>query len=384
MILHRFLLCGQKSGEAYLYGSRLLFMIHFHTLKVASVRRETDECVSILFQVPEDLASIFRFTPGQSLTIRTMLNGQEQRRNYSICSSPLDGELRIAVKKVAGGQFSTWANEALQAGDTLEVMPPVGKFGTALHPEQAKNYVAFAAGSGITPVLSIIKTALHTEPRSTFTLVYGNRSRSSIIFKEELEALKDKFLHRFRIYHILSREGADTPLNSGRIDREKTEFLLKKLIDPKNIQEAFLCGPEELIFTVRDVLQEKGVPAAHIHFELFTIPGQGKKSEIRNPKSEIPTGPQATVQVKLDGHSFQFGLAQGGQSILDAALAQGADLPYACKGGVCCTCKARLLEGAVHMDAAWGLEPDEIAAGFILTCQSHPTTDSVLVDFDAK
>lgn len=374
----------QNAAVAYLYGSRLLFMIHFHPLKVASVRRETEECVSILFQVPESLADIFRFTPGQSLTLRTNLNGQELRRNYSICSSPLDGELRIAVKKVAGGLFSAWANETLQAGDILEVMPPVGKFGTTLHPSQAKNYVAFAAGSGITPVLSLIKTALHTEPRSTCTLVYGNRNRSSIIFKEELEALKDKFLHRFRIYHILSREQVETPLNSGRIDREKTQFLLNKLIDPAAIHEAFLCGPEELIFTVRDVLQERGMAPTHIHFELFTVPGQTKKSGIRNPKSEFPAGPQATVQVKVDGRSFQFGLAKDGQSILDAALQQGADLPYACKGGVCCTCKARLLEGAVHMDAVWGLEQDEIAAGFILTCQSHPTTERVVVDFDAK
>ncbi|RPD51054.1 1,2-phenylacetyl-CoA epoxidase subunit PaaE [Paracnuella aquatica] len=359
-------------------------MIHFHPLKVASVRRETEDCVSVTFSVPDHLQEIFRFTPGQSLTIRATLNGQELRRNYSICSSPMDGELRIAVKKVAGGHFSTWANEGLKAGDVLEVMPPVGKFGSALHPEQAKNYVAFAAGSGITPVLSLIKTALYTEPRSTFTLVYGNRNRSSIIFKEELEAVKDKFLHRFRIYHILSREQVETPLNSGRIDREKTNFLLDKLIDVKNNHEFFLCGPEELMFTVRDVLQERGVAAANIHFELFTVPGQVQKTENRNLKPETPSGPQASVQVTVDGHSFQFGLAKEGESILDAALQQGADLPYACKGGVCCTCKARLLEGAVHMDAAWGLEPDEIAAGFILTCQSHPTTDSVVVDFDAK
>ncbi|WP_132051694.1 1,2-phenylacetyl-CoA epoxidase subunit PaaE [Pseudocnuella soli] len=359
-------------------------MIHFHPLKVASVRRETDECVSIVFHVPDDLQPTFRFAPGQSLTIRTTLHGQELRRNYSICSSPLDGELRIAVKKVAGGVFSTWANEALKAGDVVEVMPPIGKFGAAISAGGAKNYVAFAAGSGITPILSLIKTALHTDPHSTFTLVYGNRNRGSIIFKEELEALKDKFLHRFRVYHILSREQVETPLNSGRIDREKTEFLLDKLIDPKTASAFFLCGPEELIFTVRDVLQERGVAAANIHFELFTIPGQTQKSAIRNPQSESPTGPHATVQVTVDGHSFQFGLAKEGESILDAALQQGADLPYACKGGVCCTCKARLLEGAVHMDAAWGLEPDEIAAGFILTCQSHPTTDSVVVDFDAK
>lgn len=359
-------------------------MIHFHPLTVASVHRETDDCVSIAFSIPEHLKEVFAFAPGQSLTIRTTLNGQELRRNYSICSSPQEGVLRVAVKKVAGGQFSTWVNEALKPGDVLEVMPPVGKFNTPLHPEQTKNYVAFAAGSGITPILSLIKATLYTEPGSTFTLVYGNRSSASIIFREELQAIKDRYLHRFRIYHILSREVMDSPLNSGRINRDKTLFLLDKLIDVNNSHEFFLCGPEEIIFAVRDVLLEKGVAPRHIHFELFTTPGQRKPSEIRNLTSEITTGTQSQIQVKLDGRSFQFALAYSGQSILDAALAQGADLPYACKGGVCCTCKARLVEGQVKMDAHWGLEQEEIDAGFILTCQSHPVSETVVVDFDGK
>lgn len=359
-------------------------MIHFHPLTVASVRHETDDCVSIAFSIPEDLKEVFSFAPGQSLTIRTTLNGQELRRNYSICSSPQEGSLRVAVKKVAGGLFSTWVNEALKPGDVLEVMPPVGKFNTPLHPEQTKNYVAFAAGSGITPILSLIKATLYTEPGSTFTLVYGNRSSASIIFREELQAIKDRYLHRFRIYHILSREVMDSPLNSGRINRDKTLFLLDKLIDVNNSHEFFLCGPEEMIFAVRDVLLEKGVAPTHIHFELFTTPGQRKPSEIRNLTSEITTGTQSQIQVKLDGRSFQFALACSGQSILDAALAQGADLPYACKGGVCCTCKARLVEGQVKMDAHWGLEQEEIDAGFILTCQSHPVSETVVVDFDGK
>lgn len=359
-------------------------MIHFHPLRVQSVRRETEECVSISFAIPEDLQESFSFQQGQSLTVRTTLNGQEVRRSYSICSSPHEGVLSIAVKKIEGGIFSTWANECLKAGDTLEVMPPVGKFHTPLHAAQRKNYVAFAAGSGITPIFSIIKATLHTEPHSSFTLVYGNRNRNSIIFKEELEAIKDKFLPRFRIYHILSREETDTPLNNGRIDREKTLWLFDKLIDLRSSHEFFLCGPEAMIFTVRDVLQEKGVPEEHIHFELFTVPGQKKDEQIKNTTTATKDERQATVQIKLDGSTFQFALAQEGQSILDAALSRGADLPYACKGGVCCTCKARLLQGTVHMDAAWGLEPDELAAGFILTCQSHPTSESVVVDFDAK
>jgi ring-1,2-phenylacetyl-CoA epoxidase subunit PaaE len=358
-------------------------MIHFYPLPVASVRRETDDCVSITFSVPDELKSLFQFKGGQNLTIRTTINGQEVRRNYSICSSPHDGVLRIAVKKVAGGLFSAWANERLKLGDVLEVTPPTGRFYTELHPAQAKNYVAFAAGSGITPVLSLLKTTLQSEPQSTFTLVYGNRNRSSIIFKEELEALKDLFIHRFRIYHILSREMTDTPLNKGRIDREKTALLFDKLIDLRQSHEVFLCGPEELIFTVRDVLLDRGFDPKHIHFELFGVPNKGRKWELQNVEP-APGAPEATIQVKLDGAAFDFALAQGGQSILDAALAQGADLPYACKGGVCCTCKAKLLQGTVHMDAAWGLEPDEIAAGFILTCQSHPTSEKVVVDFDVK
>ncbi|OLY91073.1 ring-1,2-phenylacetyl-CoA epoxidase subunit PaaE [Cnuella takakiae] len=359
-------------------------MIHFHPLTVASVRRETDDCVSIAFSIPEHLKEVFAFTPGQSLTIRTTLNGQELRRNYSICSSPQEGVLRVAVKKVAGGLFSTWVNEALKPGDVLEVMPPVGKFNTPLNPAQAKNYVAFAAGSGITPVLSLIKSTLDTEPQSTFTLVYGNRSITSIIFREELEAIKDRYLHRFRIYHILSREAMDSPLNNGRINREKTLFLLEKLIDVTSSHEFFLCGPEEMIFTVRDALLEKGVAPKQIHFELFTTPGQRKPSEIQNPTSEITNSAQSQIQVKLDGRSFRFSLAHSGQSILDAALAQGADLPFACKGGVCCTCKALLVEGQVQMDAHWGLEQEEIDAGFILTCQSHPVSETVVVDFDGK
>ena len=373
------------SSTAIIFGSlRLRLMIHFHSLPIQKVQKETEDCVSITFAVPEDLKPLYAFKQGQSLTVRTHLGGEEVRRTYSICTSPYDGALKVAVKKVEGGLFSTFANEGLKAGDTLEVMPPVGKFYTELDPAKKKNYAAFAAGSGITPVLSIIKTTLLTEPQSTFTLVFGNRTRASIIFKEELEALKDKFLDRFRIYHILSREKTDAEINHGRIDRDKCELLFARLIDLGSIHEFFLCGPEEMIFTVRDFLQERGVAKDHIHFELFTIPGQ-KKSTVDTSRGTISTsGPQARVSVKLDGIVFDFDLAHGGQSILDAALAQGADLPYACKGGVCCTCKAKLVEGEVEMDMNWGLEQDEVEQGYILTCQSHPKTDKVVVDFDAK
>jgi ring-1,2-phenylacetyl-CoA epoxidase subunit PaaE len=359
-------------------------MIHFHTLAVKKVQRETDDCVSITFDVPRELQDTFRFRAGQTLTVRKTLGGEELRRNYSICSSPLEGTLRVAVKQVAGGRFSTWANSELTPGEQLEVMPPTGTFCADLDPEHKKHYVFFAAGSGITPVLSLLKTILSTEPHSHCTLVFGNRSKGSIIFKEELEALKDKHIDRFRLYHVLSRERTDAAINNGRIDREKCALLFGKVIDLAGCDEFFICGPEEMIFCVRDYLQERGVGSKKIHFELFTVPGQKGSTVHTEDQPVADSGPRSQVSVKLDGIAFDFELAQGGHSILDAALKQGADLPYACKGGVCCTCKAKLLEGAVTMDQNWGLEPDEVAAGYILTCQAHPTTERVVVDFDAK
>ncbi|TCJ13987.1 phenylacetate-CoA oxygenase/reductase subunit PaaK [Flaviaesturariibacter flavus] len=360
-------------------------MIHFHPLTVKKVQRETDDCVSITFNVPADLREAFRFRAGQTLTFRKTLDGEELRRNYSICSSPLEGVLRVAVKQVPGGKFSTWANTELKAGDTLEVMPPTGKFCIDLDATQRRQYAFFAAGSGITPVLSLIKTVLATEPGSQCTLVFGNRSKSSIIFKEELEALKDKYIDRFRIYHVLSRERTDAAVNYGRIDRDKCALLVdKRLLDLNSTDHFFICGPEEMIFCVRDFLQDAGVDGKRIHFELFTVPGQKGSTVHTETQPVADSGPRSAVTVKLDGIAFDFELAQNGHSILDAALKQGADLPYACKGGVCCTCKAKLLEGTVNMDQNWGLEPDEVAAGFILTCQAHPTTGRVVVDFDAK
>jgi ring-1,2-phenylacetyl-CoA epoxidase subunit PaaE len=359
-------------------------MIHFHSLKVEKVEKETEDCVSITFAIPGELKNSFLFKQGQSLTIRKELGGVEVRRTYSICSSPFDNNLKVAVKKQEGGVFSTYANEQLKAGDDLEVMPPIGNFYTHLDPLQKKNYVAFAAGSGITPVLSIIKTTLLTEPHSTFTLVYGNRTKNTIIFKEELEALKDKFISRFRIYHIFSREKTEAEINYGRIDRDKCALLFDKLIDIKSCDEFFLCGPEAMIFTVKDFLLDKGVAKEHIHFELFTIPGE-QRSQVESAEPNVPTsGAKANVSVKLDGILFNFDLPFEGPSILDAALEQGADLPYACKGGVCTTCKAKLAEGRVEMAVNWGLEDEEVQKGYILTCQSHPVTEKVVVDFDDR
>jgi len=357
--------------------------IHFHKLVVKEVKRETPECVSVLFDIPEEAKKDFAFKQGQSLTMRTFLNNEEVRRTYSICASPLDNEWRVAIKKQEGGLFSSFANERLKKGDVLEVMPPVGKFYTTLDPQQRKNYVAFAAGSGITPVISIIKTTLRTEPKSQFTLVYGNRNKSSIIFKEELEGLKDKFIDRFRVIHILSRERTDAPINSGRIDTNKLNEL-SKLVDYKNTDEFFICGPEEMIFSVKDFL-EVSIERSKVHFELFTTPGETQKSNVKRQTSKTKEeGPVSKISVKLDGITFDFDLGFNAQPILDAALRQGADLPFSCKGGVCCTCKAKLVEGEVDMEVHWGLEHEEIEQGYILTCQSHPKTQRVVVDFDIK
>ena len=358
--------------------------IHFYPLRIKKINKETDQCVSVEFDIPGSLANAFQFKQGQSLTMRTNLTGEEVRRTYSLCSSPLDKKWKVAIKKVEGGLFSSFANENLKEGDELDVMEPVGKFYTELDPNNKKNYLAFVAGSGITPVISIIKTTLRTEPHSNFTLVYGNRSRSSIIFFEELEGLKNKFIDRFSFINILSRERTETPINFGRIDIGKlTE--LAKLIDYKKMDEIFICGPEEMIFCVKNFLEQKEITEKKIHFELFTTSGQ-KKQGTRYKEQESSTGgPQSKITVKVDGRSFDFDLSLNSDTtILDAALKQGADLPFACKGGMCCTCKAKLVEGEVEMDVHWGLEHEEIEQGYILSCQSHPKTEKVVVDFDIK
>lgn len=359
---------------------------HFRKLRVQDVRRETNDCVSVAFAVPDHLREEFRFIQGQNITIRTRLGEEEIRRSYSICSSPFEEELRIAVKKVPGGLFSTYANDRLRMGDELEVLPPTGKFYTPLDPAKSKNYLAFAAGSGITPILSLIKTILATEPGSHFTLVYGNRHRPSIIFREELESLKNRYMHRLALHHILSREKTDISLHHGRIDESKCGELCDKLIDLAGTDEIFLCGPAQMIFTVKGWLEEKGIDHRKIHFELFhTQEGQPSAGSVENAPVRTPlTGKVSRVTVRLDGISFEFDLPFEGDSVLDAALYQGADLPFACKGGVCCTCRAKLLEGKVEMDVNYALEEDELAEGFILTCQSHPRTEKVVIDFDSK
>jgi ring-1,2-phenylacetyl-CoA epoxidase subunit PaaE len=357
----------------------------FHSLVVKDIRRETADCVSIAFAVPAHLASQFQFVAGQNVTLRIVKDGEELRRSYSICSSPLENELRVAVKRQDLGKFSSYANETLKLGDQVDVLPPSGRF--ILHApsggtREKKNYLAFAAGSGITPIISIIKTVLSTEPYSNFTLVYGNRTRASIIFREELEALKNRYIDRFSIHHILSREQTDAEIYHGRIDASKCELIAKYFIDLSSTDDVFLCGPEEMIFTVKNWLGKKLFPPEKIHFELFTVPGE--KINKQRAGASVKKEESSRVTIKLDGVTTSFDLPFDGGSILDGGLKQGADLPYACRGGVCATCRAKLIKGEVEMDNNYALEEDELAAGFILTCQSHPRSKEVEVDYDAR
>ena len=356
--------------------------VHFHKLKIKSIKKETPDCVSINFDVPPELSEYFTYREGQNITVRQVINNEEIRRSYSICSAPFENELKVAVKTLEGGLFSSYANTKLKAGDVLEVMPPTGNFSARID-AKTKHNLAIAAGSGITPVISIIKHTLATSSGSTFTLIYGNRNRNSIIFFEELEGLKNKYLERFNFINILSREITDIPVHHGRIDAEKLESL-KPVVNYAEMDNIYICGPEALIFNSKDYFEKIGINKSKIHFELFTVPGETVKEKLAVKTTEAGTGKTSKIAIRLDGRTFEFNLAENGESILDAALQQGADLPYACKGGVCCSCRAKVIEGKVEMDVNYALEEDEVAAGFVLTCQSHPRTEKVVIDFDAR
>ena len=357
--------------------------IHFHKLKIKDIRKETEDCVSISFYLPEEIKPLYSFSHGQNITLRRIINGEDVRRSYSICAAPFENELRVAVKKTDYGLFSRFANEQLKIGDELEVLPPTGKFYTTVNEIHRKKYLAFAAGTGITPVISIIKTILRTEPLSEVVLVYGNRSRSSIIFLEALEALKNKYLSRFTLIHVLSREKTDAPVNSGKLNAEKLEELAR-LIDYSAMDEIFICGPEQMIFTAEKFWIDKGIEKKRIHFELFTTPGSKKTTADSQKPVAGERSPKSKITIKADGRSFDFELAFDGDTILNTALKEGADLPFACKGGVCASCRAKLVEGEVEMEMNWALEPEEVQQGYILTCQSHPKTEKVVIDFDNR
>ncbi len=350
----------------------------FHRLRIAEVRRETPECVSLAFEVPAELAPEYRFVQGQHLNLRTELGGEETRRSYSICSGVDDDELRVAIKKVPGGHFSVWANESLKAGDAIDVMTPEGRFFTPLDPGQARHYVAFAAGSGITPVLSLVRTTLAREPRSRFTLVYGNRRASSVLFNEALWNLKDRYLARFTLFNVFSREAQEVELFNGRIDAAKVRAFLEALIPAAGIDEAFVCGPATMIDEVEGALLAAGVRREHVHVERFGVPGAAAA-----PVDDAEAA-EAHITLIVDGVRREIDFHRGQHSILEAGRAAGIDLPFSCKGGMCSTCRAKLIEGEVKMAKNYALEPHEVDAGFVLTCQSYPLTERVQISFDDR
>lgn len=353
-------------------------MAHFQKLKIEEVKRETDEAVSISFHVPNALKEDFTFIQGQYLTLKALIDGEEVRRSYSICSSPFEDELRVAVKQIPAGKFSTYANTQLKVGDELEVMPPLGNFYTEIDASQQKSYAAFAAGSGITPILSIIKATLKKESNSDFYLFYGNKTKDSVIFREELAVLEAAYSGRLHIHHILSRDAEVEEKFRGRLSAEKLKVYHQDLMDVSKLDEVFLCGPEAMIFELKETLEALGLPESSIHFELFTSAQSNKVDDATQTDGAV----NSQVEVIVYGESFHFELSEDGDSILDAAMAADADAPFACKGGVCCACKAKVLEGSVKMDANFALDQSEVDEGYILTCQSHPTSKKLVIDFD--
>ena len=350
----------------------------FHPLRVAAVERLTEDAVAVTFDVPDELRSEFAFNPGQHLSVRAAALGDDVRRNYSICAPATGGPLRIGVKRIPDGAFSGFVAERLRPGDILDVMTPTGTFSTRLDPAQAKRYVAVAAGSGITPVLSILATALEVEPDSTAALVYVNRRTSTIMFLEELADLKNRFPDRFHLIHVLGHEMTEVEMLSGRLDVDRFDRILDTILPVDDVDDWFLCGPLALPDTVRGVLLDRGVDPDHVHRELFHV---GAVPRRRTAAPEVPVS-GASVTVILDGRSVDLTVPADGDSILDATLQVRSDAPFACKNAVCGTCRARVMQGRVEMDANYALEPDEVARGFVLTCQSHPVTDRVVVDFD--
>lgn len=358
----------------------------FHPLPVVARDRLTEDALALTFAVPEPLREAYAFEAGQHLTVRRVDSdtGEDVRRSYSICSTPAEltehGRIRIGVKEIPGGVFSRFAATELAIGDEVEVMPPLGHFTTAVAPERTRRYAGIVAGSGITPVLSLVATALAVEPASTFTLLYGNRYARSVMFAEELSDLKDRWPSRLQIVHVLSREPGDAELLSGRIDADRLRRLLDTFV-PTGIDEWFLCGPYGMVLDARAVLAERGVPERAVHTELFHVPDEGTGSAPPAPPTPEAAGGEVEVTIRLDGRESRFAMGRG-ERVLDAALRVRGELPYSCRGGVCSTCRAKLVDGEVTMASNWALEPEELAAGYVLTCQSSPVTDHLTVDYD--
>jgi ring-1,2-phenylacetyl-CoA epoxidase subunit PaaE len=349
----------------------------FHSLAISDIRRETADAVSLAFAVPDRLRMAYRYMPGQYLTLRATIDGEDVRRSYSICSGADDGELRVVVKRLAGGAFSNWVNEHLRVGDSLAVMTPDGRFGVPIEPGATRTMVAFAAGSGITPIMAILKTVLRREAGRLF-LFYGNRTMADIIFREELEDLKDRYMARVAVFHVLSREQQDIPMLNGHLDVEKVGVLMRSVVPLASVDHAFICGPQPMIEGLEKALADLGMMRDHIHVERFTPGIGGRPRPVIVPATAEP---KAIATVISEGARFDIPVAEG-EAIIDAAIRAGRSLPYSCRGGMCCTCRARLLEGRVEMTVNYSLEPWETDAGYVLTCQSHPVTKHVVIDYD--
>jgi ring-1,2-phenylacetyl-CoA epoxidase subunit PaaE len=347
--------------------------LEFHPLRVAQVRRETDEVVSVAFEVPPHVAELYRYLPGQHLTLRRAFDGQEVRRSYSICSGIDDGELRVAIKRVPGGLFSGWIRQELRAGMCLDVMTPAGRFTTELDPSHAKHYLALAVGKGITPVMALVRSCLGREPHSRFTLVYGNRTTRSILFRDQLADLKDRYVDRFQLIHVLSGQHQEVPLFNGRLDADRFRALVATLVPIETVDEVFICCPQPTTQALRETLRDLDVPDERVHFELFGTPHVVERTAA--PPGQHHLGLIARgirTEIDLDADT----------TVLEAGLGAGLDLPFSCRDGICATCRAHLSEGKVRMAANYALEPWELERGFILTCQSRPVSPRLVVDYD--
>lgn len=357
-----------------------------YSLTVADVEAETDSAIKVSFTVPEDLRDTFSYHQGQYLTLESTIDGEPVRRSYSICSGINDEAMQVAIKRVEGGVYSNYANESLKRGDTVQVMPPQGSFFTTLDPGQARRYLFISSGSGITPVISNIKSILEEEPESCVTLLYGNQRSNTIMFRETLSFLKNRFMTRFHWVNILSREDQGADVLNGRLNNRKGGELNQRLIDLKSFDEYFICGPESMISEVSRGLRSVGATEENIHYELFASSAEDARAVVEKHHARVKEygGRLSNVTVIMDGRASEFELTADGENVLDAGINHGIDLPYSCKGGVCSTCKAKLVDGEVDMDITHGLEAAELASGFILTCQAHPITAKVVVDFDQK
>ncbi|WP_180900009.1 1,2-phenylacetyl-CoA epoxidase subunit PaaE [Martelella soudanensis] len=357
-------------------------MARFHPLEVTDIRRETSDAVVLTLKPRDEDAGAFGFTQGQYLTFRRLFDGEEVRRSYSICAGLDEGCLRVGVKRVEGGAFSTFANEELKPGDVIEAMPPMGKFFTALDAAVGRDYLGFAGGSGITPLLSIVKTVLAREPRSRFTLVYANRQIKSIMFREELEDLKNTYLGRLSIIHVLESDSQEIDLFTGRIDEEKLEAFFDLWIDLPSVDTAFICGPEPMMLTIAAALKKHGMKDEQIKFELFASSQPGRARQKVVSQAAATAGESVEIQITLDGATRSFTMPRDGTAVLDAALAHDIDAPYSCKGGICSTCRAKVIEGEVEMISNHALEDYEVRAGYVLSCQCLPLSEKVVISYD--